>query len=58
MAANNSKIQKRLTLSHQESEILGEICRRLGWSESKALQVMFFEFCDRRNLIIDRLHKS
>ena len=53
MTAHN---QKRVTLSPEESAILEKICKKLGWSESKALQVMFFEFCDQRNLIRDILH--
>ena len=53
MAAKNLK---RLTLSPEESAILDRICKKLGWSESKALQVMFFEFCDERNLIKEILH--
>ena len=53
MAAKN---QKRLTLSPEESAILEKICKKLGWTESKALQVMFFEFCDQRNLIKEILH--
>jgi hypothetical protein len=48
--------RKRLTLSSEESAILEKICKKLGWSESKALQVMFFEFCDQRNLIREILH--
>ena len=38
--------QERLTLSLQESLLLDEICKRFGWSKSKALQIMFFEFCE------------
>ena len=47
---------KRVTLSQEENEMLQTICARFGWNESKALQIMFFEFCDKRNMITEILH--
>jgi hypothetical protein len=50
------KVLKQLTLSKEEDAILQVICRRFGWTESKALQIMFFDFCNKQNLVTEFLH--
>jgi hypothetical protein len=46
----------RVVLSPQHKEILDNICRKLGQSESETLRMAFLEYAKSISLITEKVH--
>ncbi|MCL6579850.1 MAG: ribbon-helix-helix protein, CopG family [Candidatus Bathyarchaeota archaeon] len=47
----------RVVLSPQHKEILDNICRKLGQSESETLRMAFLQYAEKLSLITERVHE-
>jgi len=48
----------KVVLSRQHKEILEDICRKLGQSESETLRIAFLEYAKSISLITEKIHKT
>jgi len=59
--ANREPIMKkcivRVVLSPQHKEILDNICRKLGQSESETLRMAFLQYAEKLSLIKEKVHR-
>jgi hypothetical protein len=46
----------RVVLSSQYKEILDNICRKLGQSESETLRMAFLQYAEQLGLITEKVH--
>jgi len=47
----------KVLLSRQQKEILEEIARKLGISESETMRKAFMDYAEKLNLIKEKIHK-
>lgn len=48
----------RVVLSPQHKEILGNICTKLGQSESETMRIAFLEYAKSISLITEKVHEK
>ena len=48
----------KVVLSRQHKEILEDICRKLGQSESETLRMAFLQYAEKLSLITEKVHKT